>query len=55
MNFKNIFWGVILIVAGTLFALRDLTDLQIGQYFWPAVLISAGCLLLIKNNFRINQ
>jgi hypothetical protein len=48
MNYKDIFWGVILIVIGTMFAIGDLTGLPIGAYFWPVVLITAGSLLLIK-------
>ncbi len=55
MNYKNIFWGVLLIVTGAFFAIRDLTDLEIGKYFWPVVLITAGGLLLLKNNLRTGQ
>ncbi len=55
MDYKDIFWGVLLIVTGAFFAIRDLTDLEIGKYFWPVVFITAGCLMLIKNNFRIHK
>jgi hypothetical protein len=55
MNYKDIFWGVLLIVTGAFFAIRDLTDLEIGKYFWPVVFITAGCLLLIKNNFGTHK
>lgn len=55
MNFKDIFWGIILIVAGAFFAVRDLRGLEIGVYFWPVILITAGGLLLLKNNIRANQ
>lgn len=55
MNYKDIFWGVLLIVAGSFFAIRDLTYLEIGKYFWPVMFITAGVLLLIKNNLRVNR
>lgn len=55
MNYKNIFWGVLLIVIGGFFAVQDLTDLEIGSYFWPVVLITSGCLLLLKNNLRTDH
>jgi hypothetical protein len=55
MNYKDIFWGVLLIVIGSFFAIRDLTDLEIGKYFWPVILITAGALLLFKSNLRSHQ
>lgn len=55
MNYKDIFWGVLLIVTGVFFAVGDLTDLEIGKYFWPVVFITAGGLLLVKNNFRTHK
>jgi len=48
MNFKDIFWGIILIVIGSMFAISDYTDLEIGAFFWPVILITAGGLLLAK-------
>lgn len=55
MNFRDIFWGVILIVIGALFAIRDLTDIEIGKFFLPVILITAGGMLLVKNNLRSDR
>ncbi|WP_353717811.1 DUF5668 domain-containing protein [Dyadobacter sp. 676] len=49
MNFKNIFWGVILIVTGSLFLVEELTDFDFGRFFWPIILIVTGGLLLLRN------
>ena len=49
MNFKNIFWGVILIIAGFLFLIEELTAFDFGRFFWPIILIATGGLLLLKN------
>lgn len=52
MNYRDVFWGVILIVTGAFFAARDMMDIEIGSYFWPVVMITAGVLLLLKRNLR---
>ncbi|MCE7044166.1 LiaI-LiaF-like domain-containing protein [Dyadobacter sp. CY312] len=49
MNFKNIFWGVILIIVGSLFLVEELTDFDFGRFFWPIIMIVSGGLLLLKN------
>ncbi len=49
MNFKNIFWGVLLIIAGSLFLVEELTDFDFGRFFWPIIMIASGGLLLVKN------
>ncbi|WP_439556508.1 LiaI-LiaF-like domain-containing protein [Dyadobacter sp.] len=49
MNFRNIFWGVILIVAGSLFLVEELTAFDFGRFFWPIILITTGGLLLLRN------
>ncbi|MCF0043340.1 MULTISPECIES: LiaI-LiaF-like domain-containing protein [Dyadobacter] len=49
MNFRNIFWGVILIIAGSLFLIEELTSFDFGRFFWPIILITTGALLLLRN------
>ena len=49
MNFRNIFWGVILIIAGSLFLIEELTSFDFGRFFWPIILITTGALLLFRN------
>jgi membrane-bound ClpP family serine protease len=49
MNFKNIFWGIILIIAGSLFLVEELTGFDFKGYFWPVILIISGALLLLRN------
>ncbi|MCF0050074.1 MULTISPECIES: LiaI-LiaF-like domain-containing protein [Dyadobacter] len=49
MNFRNIFWGVILIIAGSLFLIEELTAFDFGRFFWPIILITTGALLLLRN------
>ncbi|GGH45621.1 hypothetical protein D3C87_1685880 [compost metagenome] len=49
MNFKNIFWGVMLIVIGSLFLVEELTAFDFGRFFWPIILIVTGGLLLLRN------
>ncbi|TLU99123.1 LiaI-LiaF-like domain-containing protein [Dyadobacter luticola] len=49
MNFRNIFWGVILVIAGSLLLIEELTAFDFGRFFWPIILISTGGLLLLRN------
>ena len=49
MNFRNIFWGIILIITGSLFLVEELTDFDFGRFFWPIILITTGALLLFRN------
>ncbi|TDB68054.1 LiaF transmembrane domain-containing protein [Arundinibacter roseus] len=55
MNFKNVFWGIMLIVIGTLFLVEELSDFDFGSYFLPIVLIVSGGMLLIKHQFSSGQ
>jgi len=48
MNFRNIFWGVILIISGSLFLVEEITDFDFGQFFWPIIMITSGALLLLR-------
>jgi membrane-bound ClpP family serine protease len=50
MNFRNTFWGVLLIVAGSLFLIEELTDFDFGRYFWPIIMIVSGGLLLLRQS-----
>jgi membrane-bound ClpP family serine protease len=49
MDFKNIFWGVLLIIIGSLFLVEELTTFDFGRFFWPIILITTGGLLLLRN------
>ncbi|QRR03669.1 LiaI-LiaF-like domain-containing protein [Dyadobacter sandarakinus] len=49
MNFRHIFWGVILIITGSLFLVEELTSIDFGRFFWPVILITTGGLLLLRN------
>ena len=49
MDFKNIFWGIILIIMGSLFLLEELTGFDFKGYFWPIILIISGTLLLLRH------
>jgi membrane-bound ClpP family serine protease len=55
MNFRNIFWGVVLIIVGSLFLVEELTDFDLGRFFWPVILITAGGLLLLRNYLNSNH
>jgi membrane-bound ClpP family serine protease len=52
MNFRNTFWGVILIVVGSLFLLEEFTTIDFGRFFLPILLIVAGALLLLRHQFK---
>lgn len=54
MNFKNVFWGILLIVVGSLFLIQEVTQIDFGPYFWPIIMITAGGLLLLKNTLSTN-
>lgn len=49
MNFRNIFWGVILIITGSLFLIEELTAFDFGRFFWPIIMITTGGLLLLRH------
>lgn len=55
MNFRNAFWGILLIVIGSLFLLEEFTDIDLGRYFLPVVLIVSGGLLLLRHQFGSGQ
>ena len=54
MNYKNIFWGLLLIVLGTLFALQNFNYISINWdsiwQFWPLILIFVGINSLVKRD-----
>ncbi len=49
MNFKNTFWGIMLIVVGALFLVEEFTNFDFGRYFLPIILIASGGLLLLRH------
>ena len=49
MKFKNIYWGVTLIIAGSLFLVEELTSFDFGRFFWPIIMITSGGLLLFRS------
>ena len=58
MKFRNIFWGIILILIGVLFTLENLNIIDFDWYnlwrLWPVVLILWGVSILpVKSIFRI--
>lgn len=55
MNFKNIFWGVVLIIAGSLFLVEELTSFDFGRFFWPVIMITSGGLLLLRNYINTSK
>jgi membrane-bound ClpP family serine protease len=52
MRFRNFFWGIVLIIAGSFFLVEELTDFDFGRFFWPIITITAGALLLLRNYFN---
>jgi hypothetical protein len=51
----RIFWGFVLILVGTLFLLDRMGRVDFGSFFskyWPLILIIAGIVHLVANNFR---
>ena len=55
MNFRNTFWGVMLIVVGGLFLIEELSDFDFGRYFLPVILIVSGGLLLLRHQLGAGQ
>ena len=55
MTFRNTFWGVILIVVGSMFLIEELSNIDFGQYFWPVILIVSGTLLLFRHTFSTDK
>ena len=54
MNFRNTFWGIMLIVVGSLFLIEELSDFDFGKFFLPIILIVSGALLLVRHQFNSN-
>lgn len=49
------FWGLVLIIVGTLFLLDQLNVADAGDIFaryWPAILIAVGLWILVRSGFR---
>ncbi|WP_247231267.1 LiaI-LiaF-like domain-containing protein [Telluribacter sp. SYSU D00476] len=55
MTFRNTFWGVMLIVAGSMFLIEELSSIDFGRYFWPVILIVSGVLLLFRHTFSTDK
>lgn len=55
MNFKAVFRGVILILIGCYFLIEEFTPIDISRYFWPALLIVIGLMLMLKSQFKSNH
>ena len=55
MEFKNIFWGTILIILGALLLFQELFDIELKRFFWPVLLIAGGAVLIFKDKFNNNQ
>jgi hypothetical protein len=55
MNFKIFFRGVMLIMIGSLFLIQEVTNYDLGGFFLPIVMITAGGLLLARNLFESNM
>lgn len=52
MKYKNIIWGVILIIIGTMFLIEEFIDFNFDRFFWPIILIASGLMLLLKYFLR---
>lgn len=55
MNFRNTFWGIMLIVVGTLFMIEEFSNFDFGRYFLPVILIVSGGLLLLRHRLGAGQ
>lgn len=55
MNFRNTFWGIMLIVVGALFLVEELSNFDFGRYFLPIILIVSGGLLLLRHQLGAGQ
>jgi len=58
MKFRNIFWGIILILVGVLFTLENLNIIDFDWYnlwrLWPVVLVLWGVSILpVKNMIKV--
>ncbi len=51
MRFRHFFWGVMLIITGALFLVREFTGFSFGRYLVPVILIAVGGLFLLKGQF----
>lgn len=40
-------WGVVLIAAGLVFLVMQLTDFELGRYGWPFLIVAVGAALLV--------
>jgi membrane-bound ClpP family serine protease len=55
MNFRNAFWGIMLIVVGSLFLIEEFSNFDFGRYFLPIILIISGTLLLVRHQLSSDQ
>jgi hypothetical protein len=52
---RRLFWGLLLIIVGTLFLLEEVEVINFGQSlvnYWPAIFILIGLLIYIARRFR---
>ncbi|MBP7794590.1 MAG: hypothetical protein KA087_02845 [Candidatus Saccharicenans sp.] len=52
---RRLFWGLLLIIVGTLFLLEELEVINFGQTlvnYWPAIFILIGLLIYLARGFR---
>ena len=53
MNYQSTFWGVILVLIGSLLLMRELFDwFDFERFFWPALFIVGGALLIFKDKLK---
>ncbi|WP_084299330.1 LiaF transmembrane domain-containing protein [Dyadobacter tibetensis] len=55
MQAKNLIRGIILILVGCFFLIEEHTNLHIGKYFWPFILICTGTMLLMRNFLKSDR
>jgi uncharacterized membrane protein YhdT len=53
MNAKSTFWGLLLVLIGSLLLMRELFDwFDFERYFLPILFIAGGLLLIFRDKLR---
>jgi uncharacterized membrane protein len=53
MNTQSIFWGVMLVILGTLLLMREFFDwFDFERYILPVLLIAAGAMLIFRDKLK---
>ena len=52
MNFRSTFWGILLVLIGTLILLNQLFPAFDDDLIPPILLIGGGVMLIFKNQFK---